>query len=257
MNKYRTVVILAGVFALSAALISPAAFADKHKGLANLRGAPLAGLVVKSLAGNSHHKQRGALLSSPSIRGSAGSLLNQGSHRQNRNAMSNLGSLLNQMPRMQDRISNGGQFGQFGGRGISPETLRNVGSWLNDSGVLNQVAGSGYGGYGDGFRDYRHHSGMDSAARAYRDVGMANAIVNLVGIVATTAAQTSNVRPAGYYAREKVIVQPSHYESVRVWIPEIYDPRTGQKTGGGYYETQTQLVPEVVEYRDVWTPAAP
>jgi len=58
------------------------------------------------------------------------------------------------------------------------------------------------------------------------------------------AAQTSIARPAGAYVREKVVVQPSHYESAQVWIPEIYDPRT-------------QLVPEVAEYRDVWTPAAP
>ena len=58
--------------------------------------------------------------------------------------------------------------------------------------------------------------------------------------------------PAGYWARQAVVVQPERYEQYQEWIPEIYDARTGQKTGGGYYETRTRLSPQVVEYRNVW-----
>jgi hypothetical protein len=117
----------------------------------------------------------------------------------------------------------------------------------------------GYGGSGWGGNYYRHH---DDLADAYRDVGIANAVVGLVGVMAhaatapryTYAAPPPAVvaAPAGYWARQAVVVQPERYEQYQEWIPEIYDARTGQKTGGGYYETRTRLSPQVVEYRNVW-----
>lgn len=301
MNKHLAVAVLAVVFALSTVLSSPAAFADRHKGRSQVRGAPLAGLLVKGLAGggarhgrggHSSNNKRGSLLASPGVLRSVGSLLNQAprarsGHSGRGNSLGNVGSLLNLVPQARnghsgrgDSLGNIGSLlnlvpqarnghsnrGQRGDLGISPDTLRGVGSWLNRRGAFSSgrgaaaydpVAAYGYGGYGNNVPAYPYHAEMDSAARAYRDVGLANAMVNLVGIAATAATQNAYARPAGCYVREKVIVQPSHYETVRVWVPEIYDPHTGQKIGGGYYETRTQLAPEVAEYRDVWTPAVP
>lgn len=94
-------------------------------------------------------------------------------------------------------------------------------------------------------------------ARAYRDVGLAHAAVGLVGILVSAAQQADYMAaapapaPAGYYERQAVVVQPRRYEQYQEWIPELYDPYTGQKLGGGYYETRTRVVPEVIQYRDV------
>jgi hypothetical protein len=66
------------------------------------------------------------------------------------------------------------------------------------------------------------------------------------------AAAAPAPAPAGRWDRQAVLVQPARYEQYQEYIPEIYDPRTGQKTGGGYYETRTRQIPEQVEYREVW-----
>jgi len=103
-------------------------------------------------------------------------------------------------------------------------------------------------------------------ADAYRDAAIANAVVNLVGIVATAALQPEpravavaapapapvvHAQPRGYYRTEQVLVSPGHYEDIRVWIPECRDPYTG-RVSGGYHEVRKRWVAEVYEYRPVW-----
>ena len=118
-----------------------------------------------------------------------------------------------------------------------------------------------------GRRAYRQE---DSMAKAYRDVGIANAMVGLVGVLATLSQEpvyapvcapapapaavplAAPAAPSGYWERRPVAVHPEHYEQYQVWIPAIVDARTGATTGGGYYETRSRLVPEQIEYQDVW-----
>ena len=138
--------------------------------------------------------------------------------------------------------------GQSYGSGIG--NGRVLGEFLNNAGAYGH--NGGYGGYG-----YRE----DQMAKAYRDVGIANAVVGLVGVL-VTASQNANypavavapvsAPPAGHWERQTVVVQPAHYESYQEWIPEIFDSRTGQRIGGGFYESRTRLVPETLQYRDVW-----
>ena len=150
--------------------------------------------------------------------------------------------------------NNNGSNGVFGGHNN-----------LSGFGGFGRGYGSGWGGYGSGWGGYYDH-GHDDFADAYRDVGIATAAVGLVGIL-TNAAMAADYRcaapapvpvavaapaPAGYWARQAVVVQPERYEQYQEWIPELYDLRTGQKIGGGYYESRTRLVPQVVEHRDVW-----
>lgn len=122
---------------------------------------------------------------------------------------------------------------------------------------------SGYGGYG-GWNRYENEM-----ADAYRDAAIANAVVGLVGIMVSAAQQpqcttvaaapisvapmpVAVAPPPGRWERQTVVVEPAHYETYQEWIPEIYDSRTGQKIGGGYYESRSRLVPETYQYRDVW-----
>ncbi len=129
-------------------------------------------------------------------------------------------------------------------------------------GLISEIAsrhggGSGYGDFG-GFGGYSHR---DQYAKAYRDVGIANAVVNLIGIIATTHQQQRQTvappRPSGHYEQQRVVLKEAHYETYQAWVPEIYDSRTGRKIGGGYHESRTRLVPEVYGYRDVWVGNGP
>ena len=120
------------------------------------------------------------------------------------------------------------------------------------SGLFGNMGGPGY--YNNRY-DSHYRYEQDRMAKAYRDVGMAQALVGLVGIVATVAQQPPQyaaVPAQGYWQRQAVIVQPQRYEHRQEYIPPLYDSRTGQKIGGDYHESRTVLVPEVVEYRDVW-----
>ena len=103
----------------------------------------------------------------------------------------------------------------------------------------------------------------DSYSRAYRDVGLAAAAVGLVGVMAhaATAPQYVYVAPppapvavhsGGAWVRQPVVVQPARHEEYQVWVPEVYDTHTGLKISGGFYETRTRVVPQVVEYQNVW-----
>ncbi|HRZ83444.1 MAG TPA: hypothetical protein P5069_13385, partial [Candidatus Hydrogenedentes bacterium] len=146
--------------------------------------------------------------------------------------------------------------GSLSGRGSSG---RDLGKGLDRDRVMDALGGlmnrggygdyGGHGGYG-GWNDYENEM-----ADAYRDVGIANAVVGLVGIAAQVAVQSRQyAAPAQQYRTERVLVAPARYETTQVWIPESYDPRTGVKLGGGFYETRTQYVPEV--YEDHLVPVA-
>ena len=113
---------------------------------------------------------------------------------------------------------------------------------------------SGFGGLPGGFPGMpRFHNDHYSMSKAVRDVGIAHAVVGLVGIVANAAqAERYAAVPAGHWERRAVVVQPERYEQYQEWIPDLYDSRTGQKIGGGYYETRSRLVPQVVQYQDVY-----
>jgi len=126
----------------------------------------------------------------------------------------------------------GGGLGRGRGLGVLGNALRNAPRY----------------GYG---RQDRYN---DEYADAYRDVGIANAVVNLVGIMVSARQQCRPQRPAGHYQRQRVLVKGGYYEQYQVWIPPVYDRHTGEKVGGGYHETRTRWVPDVYEEREVWVP---
>ena len=137
----------------------------------------------------------------------------------------------------------------------SLQNLNTLGNILNYSdrsrgGHGSRDYGNGYGyGYGDS-RDSRHHDRDRGYADAYRDVGIANAVVDLVGIIANSGApQVVYEQPCARYERAKVLVQEGHYEETRVWVSHGYDPCT--RVDRGHYEIQRRWVPDVYEYRDV------
>ena len=141
--------------------------------------------------------------------------------------------------------------GALSGRGSS---ARDLGKGIDRDRVRDALGSlMNRGGYGD-YGDYGGHGGWNDyeneMADAYRDVGIANAVVGLVGIAAQVAVQSRQyAAPAQQYQSERVLVAPARYETTQVWIPESYDPRTGVKLGGGFYETRTQYVPEAYEER--------
>jgi len=167
-----------------------------------------------------------------------------------------------------DRITEG--LGRLSQRGRGQEGLgRSGNSGMNAFGEMlrgfENYAGRGHGnlpyyGYGD-----RHHRDNDEMADAYRDAAIANAVVGLAGVLVSAAQQPQYPQyapvaampvcaapPAGRWERQAVVVRPAHYETYQEWIPEIYDSRTGQRIGGGYYESRSRLVPETFQYKDVW-----
>jgi hypothetical protein len=238
-------------------------------------GSPLRGLG-KALSGAASHHGKGGLPNlSRAIRGGGGgqsqnlgNLLGQGLRNGGgRGGSQNLGNLLGQ------GLRNGGS-----GRGGSQNLGSLLGQGLRNGNIGNgQILQSliGQGGYGHGGGNYNGgYGGCNNYGggqgygdygygmpQAYRDVGIANAVVGLVGIAAQTA-QTSAyyngayAQPVQRYYNERVLVSPSRYETTQVWVPESFDPRTGAKIGGGFYENRTQLVPEVYEERMVPAPVS-
>ena len=128
----------------------------------------------------------------------------------------------------------------FGGGGGGPG--RSLGPLMNG---LRQAYGQRWGQ--DRYRE-------DAYADAYRDVGLANAMVNLLGVIVTAGQQYPRQQPAGQHVTERVLVKEGHYETYEVQIPPVFDRHTGQQVGGGYTETRTRWVPEVWQERQVWVP---
>lgn len=115
--------------------------------------------------------------------------------------------------------------------------------------------GSGYGygydnRYGDRYGSRGYRDPDRAYADAYRDVGIANAVVGLVDVIVNNGATQVYPQPCGHYERTKVVVQEGHYEETRVWVSESYDPYA--HVDRGHYEIQRRWVPEVCEYRDVY-----
>lgn len=120
-------------------------------------------------------------------------------------------------------------------------------------------------GYGRG-QHYDPHAGEKAHAEAYRDAAIANAIVNVVGILATAnqprvepayppdAVTVAPSGPRGHVERQRVLVQEARVEEYKVWIPEHRIPETGEIVEG-HHETRRREIPAVYEEREVWIPA--
>lgn len=142
----------------------------------------------------------------------------------------------------------------------------NLQSWgqlrglLRGSGVFGNRHHSAYSRY-PYFGD-RYGSSDREDAKAYRDVGIANAVVGLVSVLANSPLYNSAPTyvssepayvtcppPAVRYIRQPVLVRQGYYQETRVWVQDSYDPSTGVETG--HYEIQRRWIPPVYELRDV------
>lgn len=151
-----------------------------------------------------------------------------------------------------DRVPNTGH-NPFSGRDFGENPLGSL---------LGQYLNNGHG-YGRGFDPY---AGEKAHAEAYRDAAIANAIVNVVGILVTAnqprfeaAYPTAGVAvapagPRGYVERQRVLVQEGRTEEYQVWIPEHRIPETGEVVVG-HHETRRREIAPVYEEREVWVPA--
>jgi len=254
MKTIRVLTVIAAFVAVSCMVAFPAAAGGHHH-----RGG-----IAKALgAGIGHHGK-----SAPALAGLAGVLQSAGGHGSSHGIGVLNGNGANIGRAVSGVLANTGRNGggyHNGGNTQGLAGLLSQGGYSrgNVQGVIGGAisnaqrhngyyggggwSGGGWGGYG-----YPGVPYDDSYARAYRDVGIANAVAGVVSTIATQGQRTYvPVQTAGQYVRQRVVLQPAHYESTRVWIPETFDPNSGQKLGGGFYEARTQLVPETVEYRDV------
>lgn len=129
----------------------------------------------------------------------------------------------------------------------SGDALRSLGNALGQE-LRNRNSRESSSNYPYDPYDGRYGDGM---AKAYRDVGIANAVVGLVGVIVQGAQNNAACQAQGHWARERVLVAPARYETRQVWIPAAFDPYTGRQLGGGYYETRTEYVPAMYEERQV------
>ncbi len=167
------------------------------------------------VAGALQQLNRGGVSSNASLRGELAGLAEaweQSSRRGGRYCPSGVGAL---------------QSGA--GYGNPLENIGLLGNYLSQAyGVPSNAYGSGY---------YRDEA--DAMAKAYRDVGIANALVSLVGVMASVSHnQSCAMSPA----------PPTVVESYSEWVPEVFDPTTGQKLGGGYYVMRPRPTPVTVRY---------
>lgn len=122
-------------------------------------------------------------------------------------------------------------------------------------GLLEQYL---YNEYGGG-RNFDPYAGEKAHAKAYRDAAIANAVVNVVGILATSQQQRVHavkapVAPRGHVQQQRILVQEGRTEEYRVWIPQYTIPATGEVVVGHHETRQRELAP-VYETREVWIPA--
>ncbi len=149
--------------------------------------------------------------------------------------------------------------------------------------ALSNLAGSGLGdlpfregasGYGpladllgQGFGDRGYHRAEHEMADAYRDVGIANAVVDLLGIlvaacpqearaVAVPVVHTAPVAvPSGHIEQQRILIREGHYEQYQVWVPEYVVAATGERVEG-HHETRRRWVDPVYQVREVWVPGS-
>lgn len=116
----------------------------------------------------------------------------------------------------------------------------------------------------------------EAVARRYREVVIANAVAGLVnvltglvhppvppappvvpppaiiGVGVHSVPPLPPTAPVGRWERRAVVVQPQRQEQYFEWVPEQYCSITGRKIGGGYYAVRTRIIPEVIQYQNVW-----
>ncbi len=122
-------------------------------------------------------------------------------------------------------------------------------------GLLEQYL---YNEYGGG-RNFDPYAGEKAHAKAYRDAAIANAVVNVVGILATTQQQKAcavkaPAAPRGHVETQRILVQEGRTEEYRVWVPQYTIPATGEVVVG-HHETRQREIAPVYETREVWIPA--
>lgn len=283
--RTRTLMIALVACLISVGLATQEASAERNRALkhgAGIRGhGPGQGGLLQQLASQGSHSRQ---------HGSGTPQWNRSRHSGNGGQSGHgfgqgglLQQLVSQSPVFQQNghgesrhFGNSGRHGERGSRG----------GWGPGSGhtpLLDAIQGAAIGapgwnsyrdcdrGYGQRYDRYSGH-GNDYAG-AYRDVGIANAVVDLFGNLAVMSMQNGPryavpvgaypaapvaayapapvAYPSGHYETERVLVNPGHYEEIKVWIPEGIDPQTGARTGG-YYEARQRWIPEVYEYRPVW-----
>lgn len=121
-------------------------------------------------------------------------------------------------------------------------------------GLLEQFLYNGNGGH-----RFDPYEGEKAQAKAYRDAAIANAIVNVVGILATAHQPQPPVAicpapPQGHVERQQVLVQEGRTEEYDVWVPEYVIPATGEVVVA-HHETRRRTIAPVYEDREIWVPA--
>lgn len=123
-------------------------------------------------------------------------------------------------------------------------------------GLLEEYLYNEFGG-----RGFDPYEGEKAHAKAYRDAAIANAIVNVVGILATAnqpqvpaVACPAPVAPSGHIERQRVLVQEGRTEEYQVWIPEYTIRETGEVVVG-HHETRRREIAPVFEEREIWVPS--
>lgn len=138
------------------------------------------------------------------------------------------------------------------GAGILGDVLR--------QGLEARLGDRGYDKRNDWFDYLRDRE--DARSDAFRDALIADMIVRVVGIIASTSPQqTPILAPAprvavpapGHYETRRVVVREGYWQSEEVWVPEAVDPATGVVVEG-HYEIHKRWVPEVYEETQVWVP---
>jgi hypothetical protein len=166
------------------------------------------------------------------------------------NGLSGLGDALSQL-RLPDARSRNG-YGRTPFNGRTPD-LRRLGEFF-------------------GLED--RHDPCEEMADAYRDAAIANAVVNLVGVLVTASGQRCNppaaaavsaapqprytVQPQapavrGHIEEQRILIREGHYEEYRVQVPEYTVPGTGERVLA-HQETRRRWVEPVYEVREVWVP---
>ncbi len=146
-------------------------------------------------------------------------------------------------------------------RSVRQQTTRSRGhsreSTLNNLRQLSEFADRARSRHDD-YRDrHRRHDADREYRRTQRDAIIANAIVDVVGIIANSSTYarppvyTAPAPTYGHYEIHRVLVREGYYEQSQVWIPDRYDP-VRRVTVLGHYETRQRYVPPVYEERRVW-----
>lgn len=120
-------------------------------------------------------------------------------------------------------------------------------------GLLEQLLYNEYGGH-----RFDPYAGEKAQAKAYRDAAIANAIVNVVGILATAGQPQAPpvvcpAPPQGHIERQQVLVQEGRTEEYDFWVPEYTIPATGEVVVG-HHETRRRTIAPVYEEREIWVP---